>query len=849
MKEREQDILDAVADFVVVLDAAGRVVTFNRACEAFFGCGREAAAGRLVWELPGSCGVAALAEAFGELPAGRFAAEFEAEWPTRAGGRIVAWSARGVRDEAGRITSVVATGRDVTEARDSEARLRHSERHYRSIVEAAQEGIWIIDARGDTTYVNSRMAEMLGCSVGEMIGRTFYDFMDPAMRATAARNLDRRREGISEQHEFEFRRKDGRSLWTLTSTNPMFDEQGRFAGALGMFADITALKEAQSSARESQRRLEFALSAANMVAWEWEPATGSSFHLGNAELFGVPQWPDEFFHVLHPEDAPTIRDMVERLLRSPGSFAAEYRIHCKDGSTRWIRDRGVMEAGPNGTPLRMAGVSFDVSDRRAAEDTLRENEERFRIAVQNSPDLMFYQDLDLKFTWFSKAIPPYTPAGLIGKCDADVMPPEEVPRHLETKRRVLRTGIGERVDTSLEIGGREYHFETALEARRNAAGEIIGLAGYTRDVTDRKRVERELQRLNATLEERVAERTMAMQRQTQLFKLVLDHMGDGIAMADASGRFLIFNAAAERIIGQTPVEMGLADWPRHFGFFLPDGQTPFPPEQLPLRRAIRGESVDEAEVYIRNPARGGGTWMSVTARPIHDEEGRLIGGVSVIRDQTDRKFAEQALRLSERHYRELSEHNRRLVKEVDHRVRNNLSALIGLIAVMRGRARDVQSFAEAMEVRIGAMAHVHQMLAGAGWQPVGLWELIASMFETMQHLAPHPIAETINGPALVISPARVLPLAMILAEWFTNSCKYGAHTTPTGRLDVRWRVQPAGLVRLEWRETGGPPVVRPTATSVGTELVNAFATRELGGNTLTLFDADGVHHEIEFNAE
>lgn len=972
-------IFDTVADLIVVLDPDGRVVRFNRACERLTGRPRDEAIGRFLWDfaLPPE-EVERAQNFFARMKIDGVPADYENEWLTLKGRRTIHWSSTGLMDEGGAVQFIVGTGRDITDRIEADRLLRKSEQRFRKIVETAQEGIWTIDADGYTTYVNRRMEQILGYEPGDMDGRSMYDFMDSSQRQDALGRMEERRRGIGRVHEIRMRRKDGSQVWLLISASPLLDDNDVMIGVLGMVADITELKNTQAAARDAERRLEFALSAANMVAWEWEPGSGRSFRRGSTDLLGSPQWPEQFFQVIHPEDAPTIRDMVERLLARPGSFAAEYRIQGPDGQMRWVRDRGIMEANPAGTPLRMAGVSFDVTERREAEETLRQSEERLRLVVQNSPDLMFFQDMDLRFTWFSKAIPPYTTENAVGLTDADVVPPDQLEKHRRAKRRVLSTGIGERIETSMAIGGKLYHFDTALEARRDAAGQIIGLACYTRDVTEQRTAQAELQKLNATLEQRVAERTTELERQTRLLELVLENMGDGVIVADVSGRFLLFNPAISRMLGRTPSGVITDQWPEYFGFFQSDGMTPYPREQLPLRRAIRGEPVDDAELMVRTDGRQDPRWVSVNSRPVRDGRGQLIGGVSVMRDLSERKAAEQALRMSEnrlrllieqapvsiqtfrpdgtirsvnraweqlfgvttadipgynvladpqlvergimpliqrafggetvafppipyvpdrgpfvgrhlwtrahmypvmderrqiyevvlihediteqkrsedelreseRHYRELSEHNRRLVREVEHRVRNNLSALLGLISVMRAAATDVQSFADAVEARIGGMAHVHQMLATGGWQPVEMRTLIESMLRALKHAACEGITQIIEGPDVVISPRRVLPLAMILVEWFTNSCKYGAHSVPGGKLTVGWSLLPVRTVRLAWKERGGPPVAQPMRASVGTELVNAFATRELSGQCSSRFDADGVCHFLEFSSE
>jgi len=134
------------------------------------------------------------------------------------------------------------------------AALRESEERYRRIVETAQEGVWTIDAESNTTLVNVRMAEMLGYTVDEMIGAPLFQFMDEEGKAIASRNVERRRQGIAEQHDFKFKRKDGADVWALLSTNPTYDDEGRYTGGLAMVADITERRRMEEALRESEVR-------------------------------------------------------------------------------------------------------------------------------------------------------------------------------------------------------------------------------------------------------------------------------------------------------------------------------------------------------------------------------------------------------------------------------------------------------------------------------------------------------------------------------------------------------------------------------------------------------------------
>ncbi len=135
----------------------------------------------------------------------------------------------------------------------------------------------------------------------------------------------------------------------------------------------------------------------------------------------------------------------------------------------------------------------------------------------------------------------------------------------------------------------------------------------------------------------------ALSEQTSLLRLVLKSIGDGVVVSDENGKFLVFNPAAERILQAGPTDEGVDQWTQAYGIYLPDKLTPHPPQELPLARAIRGEPVDAAELFMRHAKAPHGRWLTVTATPIRNEAGVSRGGVAVFSDITERKRFEQGL--------------------------------------------------------------------------------------------------------------------------------------------------------------------------------------------------------------
>jgi len=143
---------------------------------------------------------------------------------------------------------------DLTERKRAEEALRDSESRYRTIVETAQEGIWTIDADSNTSFVNPKMADILGYTVEEMQGRSMYDFMDEEGKRIADQNVERRKAGIAEQHDFKFKSKQGEVVWTELNANPLVDADGNYMGAMGMVTDVTERRQAEEALRISERK-------------------------------------------------------------------------------------------------------------------------------------------------------------------------------------------------------------------------------------------------------------------------------------------------------------------------------------------------------------------------------------------------------------------------------------------------------------------------------------------------------------------------------------------------------------------------------------------------------------------
>jgi PAS domain S-box-containing protein len=178
---------------------------------------------------------------------------------------------------------------------------------------------------------------------------------------------------------------------------------------------------------------------------------------------------------------------------------------------------------------------------------------------------------------------------------------------------------------------------------RTEVGTLVG--AFRRMVDEVEHREEALAQLNRDLEQRVAERTRELSRQHDLQRLILDNIADGVVVTDREGHFILWNQKAEQIVGSGPEDVPPEHWSSHFGLYRDESGEPVRFQDLPLVRAIQGQSIDNAELYLRHPSRYDGRWTQVTARPLRDSQGCMAGAVAVLVDVTDQKRLQARLQV------------------------------------------------------------------------------------------------------------------------------------------------------------------------------------------------------------
>jgi PAS domain S-box-containing protein len=213
------------------------------------------------------------------------------------------------------------------------------------------------------------------------------------------------------------------------------------------------------------------------------------------------------------------------------------------------------------------------------------------------------------------------------------------------------------------------------------------LLGVKADITARKEATAEIERQAREL----ADSREALQRQTRILQSILDSMGDGVVVADIQGKFILFNPAARQILRVRSFGADAEQWAMQNGLFLPDTVTLYTTDQLPFSRAIRGESVDGAEIFVKPAGAAEARWVSVTARPLREEHDEIQGGVVVIRDITAQKQAAAALELSRKEAETANQAKSEFLSRMSHELRTPLNSILGFAQLLEMDALSEQA--------------------------------------------------------------------------------------------------------------------------------------------------------------
>ena len=324
----------------------------------------------------------------------------------------------------------------------------------------------------------------------------------------------------------------------------------------------------------------------------------------------------------------------------------------------------------------------DITERRQSEEERSRLTKQFQLLLESSGEGLYGIDLRGRCTFINRAgaeLVGYPPEELLGRYmhkvlhhsreDGSPYPMAECPIF-----RAFQMGVACRSSDEVfwRKDGSSFSVEYSSHPLRDA-DVVRGAVVTFIDISERRRSER----LLTQQREELAESHAALREQTQILRGILDNIGEGVVVADTQGKFVVFNPAAEQLIGLGATDAPPEQWSDRYGLFYPDGKTLYPIDEVPLAKAIRGESCDEVELLVRNPHSPQPVMISVTGRPIRDG-GSLRGGVVVFRDVTEHKRAEEELRQAKVAAEAASRAKSEFLANMSHEIRTPMNGVLGM---------------------------------------------------------------------------------------------------------------------------------------------------------------------------
>jgi PAS domain S-box-containing protein len=282
---------------------------------------------------------------------------------------------------------MIGMGLDISKRRTIEEHLKESEERYRIIVETAREGIWLLDEHHKTSFVNERMAQILGYEREEMLGKTPYEFTDEDKWKEIDIKFEKSKQGESEQYEFTLRKKDGEPVCLLIHSNP-FMRDGVYKGGLAMITDITARKEIERKLMESERKFRSLVQNSSDIITVHDE--NRCYTYVSPAITGTLGYKPDFFlgkdviDFIWEADHQIVLNGFNDLLTKGVTDNVLYRVFHQNGECRWLESRG-RNMLDDPTICGLVINTRDVTDRvllqQALDEQNKKNQKEITIAV------------------------------------------------------------------------------------------------------------------------------------------------------------------------------------------------------------------------------------------------------------------------------------------------------------------------------------------------------------------------------------------------------------------------------------------------------------------------------------
>ncbi|MBC7219071.1 MAG: PAS domain S-box protein [Hadesarchaea archaeon] len=790
-QEYLQLIFDRMPIGMIVWDREFKVRTWNPAATKILGFTEEEALGKHPYDFMVPKEIRPrIDEVWNRLLKGDMTAYSVNENLTKDGRVIVCeWTNTPLKDAEGKVVGVLSMFQDVTERQRAEEALRASEERFRILVETMNEGMSVTDENGVITYVNNRLCEMLGYSKEEMIGRRVVDFVDSESRRTFAENFARIKKGERRIYELVRVRKDGQLVHTLTAGAPIFDADGRFSGSFAVVTDITELKRIEKLLREGEEKYSTIVEKGNdgivIVQDELLKFVNSKLCEINGfsaeEMVGKP-----FIDFVSPGFRKLVFERYKKRLSGvevPSRY--EFEILSKDGRSIPVEaSASVIEY--QGRPADLA-ILRDISERKKAEQVLRESERKYRELADSITDVFYVLDKEMRFTYWNRTCEQLTGISakdVLGKHLLEVFPDRERTRRaVKFYQEAIETGRPLTFENEYQTKDGE---KVVLESHVYPTRE--GVSVFAKDITERQRMEKELRES----EER--------------YRSLVESSEDMIYMLDKDLRYLSVNDALLKSLGASRDEV----IGKKYGDFHSPQETremrKKVDEVFRTGRAVRHEHrhPKSHQVFFR------------TLSPVKGPASGKVKAITVVsKDITEYRRAMEEAKTA-RAEAAAAKMKEEFLTMVSHELKGPLTSIISFAQLLSdeklGKLSEKQK--ESLKIIIQssqqlrdlvdsllAVSRLESGMVKFKMRKLQLRDLILEVVKKLEPLAAlKKISISQNLSELPLVKADREELAKVLTNLLDNAIKYTA---------------PGGRVTIESKKEGGRVIVKVTDTGVG----------------------------------
>ncbi len=556
------------------------------------------------------------------------------------------WKDRAILDENGDVLEYQGIGRDVTDQKRVEEALRVNEERYRSLIESSDATISLVDASGKYLYLNHFAAAPFGTTPDALMGKTVYDLFLPDQARSILSDVQKviqTNQGVILEPEVTL---NGKSCWFRTSMQPVRDSHGKPYAVL-IHANETTEKRLAEQATYSQNQILH--QSHDLIALS--DTTGKITYINNwgAALMGVGA-PEQMLgksipHFHLPEDADYILNNAIPVAVKTGQWRGENRLKTFDGRLVDIDQTVFPIKDEKGMVTHYATIMTDISERKKTEAALSQSESYLRSLVDSQTAFNVRVDMNGNFSYCNKRYSEqfsWLSSSLIGRSSLEMVIPEDQHKVVEAVTQCMEH-VGTLVRLELRKPAQDgSHLWTMWEfiAVQDSDGTVKEIQCVGFDVTKQKLAEAELRAVNESLEQRVTERTAELEKVKNRIEAIFNHSGDGILLLDITQGIQQANHAFDtlfNLVDQDYVEKPLTTLVR------PEYAAQI---EATIRDVVATHQKRQIEALVE---RTDGTQFDAefSIAPVNRSENAVTNLVCIIRDVSERKRADQALRESQ----------------------------------------------------------------------------------------------------------------------------------------------------------------------------------------------------------